>query len=414
MAKNGRFKIDRDSFLEAVRKTKSLSDSVLSLEFGVVRKTVWSYKKNNPKVLEEAEEILEGLGDREISPKKMGREAFMKIPVIQELIAQNRKRDVGKTKLRAKLGALYHVCVHFNLHPDKITLERVADLYTEMKLRAINDDIVPEGLAYSTIREGWRDYFINIRGIPKIQVTNAGMDAKPTLGYGSHSKELITKDERRIFETELKEVCREMNLSYRHYSELITDAKLMFHSGTRRDAMATYNFKLHEYQLNKDVWILGIIDKGRKRIKVKNGKFVKGLKWDKPFTGEALEILKHYIVERFGIEMDKQEIEVPRKIEWLFPILRKSTERITEIFGKVFERIGKQTSIPVHIFRHTFAQDTLKATDHNFELVATLGGWKSTKILKDAYGEMSLEAKIRALRRIQGLPVEDVTYLLKW
>lgn len=78
------------------------------------------------------------------------------------------------------------------------------------------------------------------------------------------------------------------------------------------------------------------------------------------------------------------------------------------------ERVGVTTKIPNHIWRHTFAQDFLHASDWNYELCASIGGWKDTSTLKKHYGKMSEDAKERGLQKAMGLPVEDVTYELKW
>jgi len=70
---------------------------------------------------------------------------------------------------------------------------------------------------------------------------------------------------------------------------------------------------------------------------------------------------------------------------------------------------------PNHIWRHTFAQDFLSASEWKYELCASLGGWKSSGILKKHYGEMSNEAKVIGLRKAMGLPVKEKEIkLLKW
>ena len=94
----------------------------------------------------------------------------------------------------------------------------------------------------------------------------------------------------------------------------------------------------------------------------------------------------------------------------------KEYRKVRETFRKCLIKAGLPYTdfMPCHIFRHTFAQDCLDATDHNYEFVASTGGWKNSKILKDCYGEISEQAKERGLRRAMGLPVKEVTYLLRW
>ena len=69
---------------------------------------------------------------------------------------------------------------------------------------------------------------------------------------------------------------------------------------------------------------------------------------------------------------------------------------------------------PFHIWRHTFAQDFFSASNWNFELCASVGGWKSTDILKDNYGEMGIDPKVDGLKEAMGLPVAKETREHRW
>ena len=55
-------------------------------------------------------------------------------------------------------------------------------------------------------------------------------------------------------------------------------------------------------------------------------------------------------------------------------------------------------SEPMHFWRHMFAQHMLRATNWNYDLVAELGGWKGSDIIKKCYG-----APTRELIRKAGL-----------
>ena len=99
---------------------------------------------------------------------------------------------------------------------------------------------------------------------------------------------------------------------------------------------------------------------------------------------------------------------------YLFPILNKDYQFEVKIMKLALSKAGVTTSIPNHIWRHTFAQDFLNATDWNYELCASVGGWKDTGTLKLSYGEMDEEARRRGLRHAMKLPVEDVTYELRF
>ena len=70
---------------------------------------------------------------------------------------------------------------------------------------------------------------------------------------------------------------------------------------------------------------------------------------------------------------------------------------------------------PIHIWRHCFAQDALRASNWNYELVASIGGWKSTKILKEVYGEIGLDTKIKGIKKMMGIKEKnDDNFELRW
>ncbi len=148
--------------------------------------------------------------------------------------------------------------------------------------------------------------------------------------------------------------------------------------------------------------MIEITDKGRRG----------GIKWEKVLIGHALDDMKEYIAERFKITEDL-ETEVP-KIGALFPSYYGKENSMSSAYRQAFKVVGIRMTIPVHIFRHTFAQDCLDATDWKYEMVASLGGWKNTHILKKHYGEMGRAPKLRGLRAAMGLPTEVVSKELKW
>jgi hypothetical protein len=61
--------------------------------------------------------------------------------------------------------------------------------------------------------------------------------------------------------------------------------------------------------------------------------------------------------------------------------------------------------LPVHIWRHTSAQDLLFATHYNYELAAQILGWESTEVMKKSYGKIPDEECAIGLRGAMGLPV---------
>jgi len=153
-----------------------------------------------------------------------------------------------------------------------------------------------------------------------------------------------------------------------------------------------------------DRYTFKIIDKGEKGGQV----------WHKILIIDALDKMKYYLSKRFNVDVTELEVKLSNIEKYLFPYWKSKYKELCKIQKEALKRCGKITNIQNHIFRHTFAQDFLHASDWNYELCASLGGWLSTNTLKEHYGKMSEDAKIRGLKKSMGEKVEDITYELRW
>ena len=114
------------------------------------------------------------------------------------------------------------------------------------------------------------------------------------------------------------------------------------------------------------------------------------------------------------------ESELPNKTKHLFPSFisgeKANLDKLRIINKKCLDEAGLRYKdyMPNHIWRHTFAQDFLAATNWNYELCGSVGGWDSTITLKRHYGEMGEKPKNDGLRKAMGLPVEEITIELRW
>lgn len=366
--------------------------------------TIWRFKKGNPNTLLNAEEHLKQLSHLQFSPKIRFYPNFQNIPSIKRWIEMYERKLVGKKKIKARLRALWYMCNHLKVHPIKCKPEQVSKVIVEMRDKTFRGEQPPKGLSYYSQREAWRGYFQMIRGVPGQIMSDLGVDAMASHGSGKHSKQRLTQAQREQFRQGLLELCRNpKNHFYNyHYLEGLAAAKFMYYTGTRRAATCNIDFQNCRFELTPDFWMIEITDKGRRG----------GIKWEKVLIGQALDEMKEYISERFGITEDL-ETEVP-KIGALSPSYYGKENLLSSAYRQAFKVVGIRITIPVHIFRHTFAQDCLDATDWKYEMVASLGGWKNTYILKKHYGEMGRAPKIRGLRAAMGLPTEVVSKELKW
>jgi len=405
-------------YLAAAKKRMTDSPSVLATELGTTRQSVYRFAKKYPEVIEEGRQEIASLGAAEFSINMNSFENFQNIPSILKWVKMYERKMMSPSKILTRQRQLWYMCRHLNVHPMKATPEMVAEVIVEMRDRTYRKEVlkqkgqpipdslkVPKGLSYYSQREAWRGYMQMIRGVSGKIMSDLGVDAHASFGFGSQSRQRLTKVQRRSFQEGLLAVCKNPNgkLNYNHYVEGLAAAKFMYYTGTRRSATVDINFRYSRFELTPDMWLIEVIDKGKRG----------GIKWEKILIGNALKAMKEYITERFKITEDL-ETEVPKQFKPLFPSYYDKEELLTSVYRKAHDHAGIKTTIPVHIFRHTFAQDCLDATDWNYEMVATLGGWKNTTILKQAYGEMGRSPKIRGLRKAMGLPVEEVKKELIW
>jgi hypothetical protein len=413
-------KIERENYLNAVKRIKSQSAQQLGRILKKDRTSVFRFKKSNPDVVEEGERIIEELSQQDsknvYSSKIDSWEYFENIPTIQEWTESLKlkgNKGVSPDKIFDYKRAFWYVCKHLRVHPDKAELEEVAELVKEAKRVYWDGGKMPRGLAYTRIREGVRSYYSVVKGISMERISGLGITKEASLGQGMFSKQRVMQRIRHSLEDWIN--ARD-DLNEYEKMEAIQADKIMYYFGSRVTATLEFNFTERTYSLQKDVWTLTILDKGT------GG----GKEWKKAIIGFALDEFKEYCSKRFNIPIAELETKLPTVTNYLFPSFLKRNKKTGELeaheskLGKI-NRVGLiacglpyKKFPPNHIFRHTFAQDGLDASDLNFDLVAELGGWDSSDTLKRHYGKISDESKIRGLRGLMKLPAKDVTYELRW
>ncbi len=415
-------KVTVEKYLEAVRRKRTDKNIIIAEYIGVHRTNVSRFKIKNPDAVKKGKAILEEFTSIVFDAKNLTYEAFRIIPIISRWRKIQEDRTCTDIVIRGRIRALYNVCRHLNVHPENLTLEQTADLVNISKRAYYNDEKFTRGLAFLTIRKPIRSWFELIHGISGELLSSVGIHAESSKGSGSASKERITKEQRKIFDEVMYESVYEVihnNTSFSnfkgHESNIVLEMKglthFMYYTGTRigstnPDVQGCFGTRLNnpKHVLTGNKWSINLLDKGEKG----------GLEWDKLLIGDGIIKLKEYISSRFNIDYDDVEAKMKMIDSYMFPIIRTNYHLERIIMRTAIEKAGVVTRNPNHIWRHTFAQDGLHASDWNYELVASIGGWKDTGTLKKHYGKMTDEAKERGLMHMMKLEVEDVTYMLKW
>lgn len=414
MAKVGRKStINPVEWLKAVKELHSMDDKKVSVKMKVGKSTIWRFRikiqedQELRKYYNEAIKFLDGLSETEYTRDLENKDVFKQIPLMKlyrkrldgRIITERRKDDL--------ISSIRNICKHLKIHPNNITVEDAIQLHGQMKELYYRDEKQPRGIAYSTIRESIRSFFPIMKGIPTDYLSSQGVTKEKLKGSGKFARQRVTQDQRHKLEKILLELGR---TDIKYLDALLVDI-WMYSTGTRITSSLLINFREIEYSLTKKVWILTITDKGEKG----------GIVWNKLLTAHLLKKFKEILSLRFNIPFENLETELPNKTDYLFPSFingnkRVKIEQIRSINKKYLREAGVSYKEfhPNHIFRHTFAQDSLEATDRNYELVGSIGGWKDTKILREHYGEPSDEQRIRGLNRMMGIEVKKIERFLEW
>ena len=401
-----------EEFLDCVKKTFTLSDVKLGECLGASRQTVWRFKQNpkNKETVQLAEEYLESLSALSIDARFMDFETFRGMIPIRKWEASMRARRVGELRIIAWMRAFWHVCRHLGVRPDKITVEQCAEFCVKQRNKYYAGEPQERGLYYSSIREGIRGFYMSVHRMSGLYLKNLGVGTEALMGSGKYSRQRVPKDVRHKFEVLMVE--RMKATGDIAYWEALGNCKFNFSTGTRISASLAFNFDSREYELKVDKWMFEIFDKGTRGIP---------RRWEKIIMGGLLSHFKKYCSRRFSIPVEELEVELPQKTSYLFPaFIDKDSvpddQKIREIVkpGLIEAGIPYTDFPPTHIWRHTFAQEALRATDYNYELVASLGGWVNTRILKEHYGAMGETDRERGLLKMMGVKMPDRTYELKW
>jgi len=415
-------KITETKYLDAVRKIRTDKDVELAKSIGVHRSNISRFKNSNPHIVKKGENILTKFTTTVYDTKNIPYEAFKRISIIEKWVNIQKDRACTKTTISTRVRAIYNVCKHLNIHPNNLQIDNIADLVNKSKRAYYADEKYIRGLSFLTIRKPIRSWFELMEGISGELLSSMGIHAEASKGAGSASKERVTERQRRIFDNVLADSVEEIvegAIRFKMYTDkvdiILTEMKgvsyFMYYTATRigsvsPDTQGCFGTKLNDKRhiLNDNKWSIHILDKGEKG----------GLEWDKILIDDGINRFRDYVSTRFDIHEDEVQYKLKNIDSYMFPTVRNDYELERKIMRCALEKAGVVTRNPNHIWRHTFAQDFLHASDWNYELCASLGGWKDTGTLKKHYGKITEEAKERGLMKVMGLPVEDVTYVLRW
>lgn len=401
-----------EEFLKCVKRIYSLSDTKLAMCLKSDRTTVWRFKKKqeNAGVVKEAEDFLESLNDEHLNPRNMTFELYRTMIPIRKWEESMRARRIGEERIIGWMRSFWRVCKHLGVLPSKITAEQAASFCVEQRNKYYAGQPQERGLYYSSIREGIRGFFMSVHRMSGLYLKNLGVGTEALMGSGKYSRQKVPQEVRHKYEELMIQKMKDTGDI--GFFEALGNCQFNFATGTRITASLAFNFREREFDLKQNKWMFEIYDKG---------KAGKPKRWEKILMGDLLDMFKRYCSKRFSIPVEDLEAELPKKTDYLFPAFidkdgEPNDDKIRDYIKPYLIEAGiPYTDFPpTHIWRHTFAQEGLRASDYNYEMIASLGGWVNTRILKDHYGALGEDAREKGLLKMMGLKLPDETYELKW
>lgn len=397
--------IDPNDYLKGVKRLNSLSDNELAIFLKVGRSTVWRFRVDprNKEVIEQAENYIENLGISNLTAASMTWETYQEAPIIKRWENTMNLRLVSRAKQLDWMRSFYNLCKYLHVIPSKVTVEQCAQVVVEQRNNYYANKPQIKGIAYSRIRESVRGFFMSVHNMSGMHLTNLGVGKEALKGSGKYSRQKVPQPVRHTFEEMLIEDWKETDDN--RFLDVLGNSIFNFGTATRISASLEFDLSQSYFELAGEKWKFEIWDKGSRGKKKR---------WEKMLMGTVLDKFKNWASLRYDIPVKNLEDELPSLRGSLFPSIEQDHAR--RICKAYLPKAGLtyQDFPPTHIWRHTFAQEMLWATDFNYELVASIGGWVNTGILKKHYGEMGEQAKERGLLKAMGIEVEQEKRVFQW
>jgi integrase len=383
--------VDKATILQTIHESVTISPSELAKSLNVGRSTI--YRRMKEINQEELDQALGIITEGELKPAELEWELFQKFPDVKKYIEtlQYMRKNTA-TYARKRVRMLYRVCVLLKRKPSTLTPQMAADLLIRIRKGEVQ-------IGEYDFRMGMRIWF-GYRGINGILLNNLGLDADNKGEDRSHLK--FTREHRAAAMRVVKKWTR-LNWSNGKITISFADEpylraamrflpKFLYYTGTRigkeenDNKTGALNVLWENVDVHENVVIIKVVDKGKKG----------GITWFKQLIGKARE----------DFDAFRNAISTLKRPERMFPF---KVDHVRAFFVAVYHEAGIPEKLwkglPLHIWRHTAAQDLLYATHCNYELTAQILGWELTEVMKKSYGKMPAEERTNGLIGAMGLPV---------
>jgi len=389
--------VTKEQLLNAIEMHATDSVTTLAKKLNVSRVTIYTRLEEIPR--KKIDKILMTLADSTLTPAEMDYSVFEQIPIVQryrEILMYNRKVSHGYIKQRIR--SLHKICCVLKIHPQHLDQEHIEEC--SILIAKVERGEITTATRYGTQRMGvdstkktFRSWFQLMHALSAEYLTTKGITSN--FQEPKRSRARLTREHRTAFMKVLEQKTRSnwtCKKGARRGSIKFGDEpglrermlllpKAYYYWGSRKKA--TLQARIQEMQWHNPIAIQKVTDKCN-------------IEWRKRTAGELLTEFKqlHEILGKL------------KQGRW-FPFNDKA---VAELFKECYEEAGIPENLwrgmPIHIWRHTAAQDMLEATNYNYELVAEVLGWVSIDMLKKYYGRISEETIDKGFAQAVGMQVE--------
>jgi integrase len=381
--------VDKAAVLQAIHDGITVSPSELAKSLNVGRSTV--YRRMREINQQEIDQALGIITEGELKPSETEWELFQKFPEIKkylETLLYVRKNTATYTRKRLRM--LFKVCVLLKRKPSALTPQMAKELLIRIRKGEVK-------IGEYDFRMGMRVWF-GYKGINGTLLTNLGLSSDNSGEDRSHLR--FNREQRAAF-MRVVEAWTRRNWSNGKTTIPFADEpylgatmrflpKFLYYTGTRigregnDNETGALNVLWENVTIQPEIITIKVVDKGKKG----------GITWFKQLVGDA------------KADFDRFVQNMVPKLGRMFPF---KVRHVRAFLKAAYRKAGIPNNLwrglPLHIWRHTAAQDLLYATHYNYELAAQILGWESSEVLKKSYGKMPDEERTIGLMEAMSLPV---------
>ena len=293
-------------------------------------------------------------------------EEFVKLETMEKLAQQLRVKGDTEAQIKRNLKTIFELCMFKGKRPEDITVDDIIEFvdYKRMEWQEKGKDLRVAHVAaqFSSLYISPLRVFAQFIGLPIPPVLST------TEYHSPYRKVRLTTEQRYRILKWLKENEHRYK-NHVDYDTMRAVVIFLYETGSRAQALLTTEIvETEEYGVR--VYYAHTREKGKKH----------SIEWWKPLNPKWVQYILGRIPLKNGSALDKVRRVLKMAYEEVLP------DGLTKRYA---------LEHPIHVWRHTAANDLLEATNWNLMIVAKRLGWKNPSMIVNVYGDMDKAALLK-------------------